>query len=215
MRVIVRNPPSPDDRGAVAWDVDSTLWDFLSGFYDEMRGDHPHLPPRPPAEGSVWTYVVDRVGLDAARSVLPRLYTPEVMARYGPLPGAVEATHAVRAAGARVIVMTYRPPEAAEGTARFLDEFGVHWDELRCGYDCKVTACGHLGATVIVDDHPETLRLAVERGVHAFTISWPHNADVCAEHPPITHARGYEELLPGILAALDAAPAAPPVSRGR
>lgn len=205
MRVIVRNPPSPHDRGAVAWDVDATLWDFLAGFYDLIRAEHAHLPVAPPEGGSVWAFVVDAVGIDAARAVLPRLYEPDVMARYGCLPGAVEATHAVRAAGARVIVMTHRPPEAADGTARFLDEHGVHWDELRCGFDCKVTACGELGASVIVDDRPQTLELAVERGIRAFTIWWPHNAEVCARHP-ITHARGYDELLPAILAALEAAP---------
>jgi hypothetical protein len=103
--------------------------------------------------------------------------------------------------------MTHRPPEAAEGTARFLDAAGIHWDELRCGYDCKVTACLDMGVRVIIDDRLDTLRLAVERGLHAFTLRWPHNAEICAG-TAVVHADDYDGLLPGILAALVATPAA-------
>lgn len=202
MRVIVRNPPGPHHRGGVAWDVDATLWDFLRGFYDVCRDAHPRLPHAPPAGEDCWVFVTRTIGLDAARAVLPSLYEPEVMARYGALPGAAEATHAVRAAGARVVVMTHRPPEAAEGTATFLDDHGIHWDELRCGFDCKVTACLEMGVGVIVDDRPETIELALSRGLRALTLRWPHNADV-RERAAVDHADDYAGLLPLILGALE------------
>lgn len=204
VKVIVRNPPRPGQTGGVAWDVDATLWDFVRGFYDAARAAHPHLPERPPEGEDLWRYVVSDVGLDAARLLLPDLYRPEVMARYGALPGAAAATHAVREAGGRVVIMTFRPPEAATGTARFLDDAGIHWDELRCGYDCKITACVEMGVRVIVDDRPETLDLAVSRGLHALTLRWPHNRHACRH--PVVHADDYAGLLPAILAALASPP---------
>ena len=183
------------------------MWDFLAAFYGEARAEEPALPVPPPAEANLWELVVGHIGLERARALLPRLYEPALMARYGPLPGAVAATHAVRDAGARVVVMTHRPPEAAEGTARFLDEAGFHWDELRCGFDCKITACGELGVGVIVDDRPATLELARERGIAALTIRWPHNASLCARDPGIVHAPDYATLLPQLLEAVERAAA--------
>jgi hypothetical protein len=207
VRVIVRNPPSPADRAAVAWDVDSTVWDFLSGFYDLAHARHGALlPARAPATGT-WAYVTERIGHDAAIALLPDVYDADYMGRYGPLPGAVEATHAARAAGARVVVMTHRPPEAADGTARFLDEAGFHWDELRCGFDCKVTACRAMGIDVIVDDRPETIELAVERGLQVLTISWHWTDEVCARLP-VRHAPDYARLTPLVLEAIERAAAA-------
>lgn len=209
MRVIVRSPREPRHTAAVAWDVDSTMWDFLAAFYDLAReasladGAPDPLPATPPQGVDLWRVAVDRIGQERASALLPALFSPEVMLRYGPLPGAVEATHAVRDAGARIVVMTHRPPEAAEGTARFLDESGFHWDELRCGFDCKITACGELDVGVIVDDRSATLALAVERGVEALTLRWPHNADVLAEHPAIGHGPDYAALLPLLLGAVE------------
>jgi len=203
VRIIIRSPREPRHTAGVAWDVDATMWDFLAAFYDEARGEEPDLPVLPPAGENLWRYVVDRIGRERASALLPRLYDPGLMARYGPLPGAVAATHAVRDAGARVVVMTHRPPEAAEGTARFLDDAGFHWDELRCGFDCKVTACGELGVGVIVDDRPETLELARARGIAALTIGWPHNAAACAGDPGIVHAPDYATLLPELLSAVE------------
>ena len=206
MRVVVRNPPTGSERAVVAWDVDATMWDFHRAFYDAARAAHVHLPPAPPAGVITWHWVCERIGHAAAVEVLPTVHTRDWMVRYGPLPGAVEATHAVRAAGARVVVMTHRPEDAADHTQRFLDELGFHWDELRVGPDCKVTACGELGAGVIVDDMPFTLERAVAHGMEALTIAWPHNADLCAGGT-IRHAPDYAGLLPEILAAVERAAA--------
>lgn len=204
MRIVVRNPPSGAERAVVAWDVDATMWDFHRAFYDAARREHADLPERPPPGAVTWAWVRDRIGLDAATAVLPTVHGFEWMGRYGPLPGAVEATHAVRAAGARIVVMTHRPPEAAQDTERFLDGAGFHWDELRVGTDCKVTACGALGAGVIIDDMPSTLERAVAHGLEALTIVWPHNAALCAEGS-VRHAADYAGLLPQILAAVETA----------
>jgi hypothetical protein len=204
VRIVVRNPPSGNERAVVAWDVDATMWDFHRAFYDACREVHVHLPSEPPAGEVTWRWVCDRIGHENAVAVLPKVHTADWMVRYGPLPGAVEATHAVRAAGARVVVMTHRPPDTAPDTQRFLDEAGFHWDELRVGQDCKVTACGALGASVIVDDMPSTLERAVARGIEALTIAWPHNAEIRAAGR-VLHAPDYAGLLPQILAAVERA----------
>jgi hypothetical protein len=203
MRVITRNAPRGDDRATVAWDVDSTLWDFLAGFYSTAQFRHAEHFPHPQPVEDLWDHVAARIGEAGAQALLPEVYSAAVMGRHGALPGAVEATLAARVAGARVVIMTARPPEAADETALFLDQAGVAWDELRCGFDCKVTACVAEGFGVIVDDHSGTLEKAAVANLEALTISWPWTAEVCTRYPQIIHAPDWAKLTPEVLAAIE------------
>jgi hypothetical protein len=203
MRVITRTPPSPADRATVAWDVDSTIWDFLAGFYATAQTRHAEHFADDRPDGDLWDHVSSRIGDPAAQALLPEVYSAAVMGRHGALPGAVEATVAARAAGARIVIMTHRPPEAADETARFLDDSGAHWDELRCGFDAKVLACTTEGFGVIIDDRPQTLEEAATAGLETLTIEWTWTREVCARYPQIIQRPDWHTLTPEVLGAIE------------
>ncbi len=103
-----------------------------------------------------------------------RTYREHYLRLSGPLttvlPGAREALAAVRANGARAVVITAK----YEVTARLsLDGAGLHADELFPGVHGpeKAAVLTALGAAVYVGDTPADMAAAVEAGAHAVGVT--------------------------------------------
>lgn len=168
---IVRTPARPIGAAPLVLDVDSTLWDLMRAIetltglpYEDLISD--------------WNAILKYVSVEEARDLFRRSFDLEVMRTEGPLPGVQEAVSRLRDAGHRIVLMTDRPHDTAESLVIWLDQHDIHWDELRCGPGCKITAAGERGIRVIVDDKPSTLEFAHQSGMSALTIDVPYNAEV-------------------------------------
>jgi hypothetical protein len=71
----------------------------------------------------------------------------------------------LRAAGHRVVVLTYRDPARAEATRAQLAAWGVGFDELVIApsLDVKGELCGALGVDLYFDDQDECIAAVPER----------------------------------------------------
>jgi uncharacterized HAD superfamily protein len=178
----------------IAIDIDSTLhhyWDVLSDAAKRRFGiDLPY------EEQLTWG--ITRLKPEQLELVIRETHCEATIAASEPYAGAVDTVNRWQAAGHFIHITTHRPGTAHEATARWLEQIGLHYDELYCSED-KVARCQAIGIDLLIDDSPENLRRAVEAGITAATIVHPWNLDVVEEEGLIA-ADSWE----GLAAALEA-----------
>jgi phosphoglycolate phosphatase-like HAD superfamily hydrolase len=96
--------------------------------------------------------------------------------------GADRALQRMHAAGVKIHVLTDRPDDRMEGTARFLNEYNIPFDSIHrvSGRD-KAAWCVENGVHVMIDDHPETIEQAHAAGLTVLSLAQLYNAEVAAE----------------------------------
>jgi uncharacterized protein len=95
-----------------------------------------------------------------------------------PYPGAVETVNAWHAAGHFVHITSHRAEACHAATSRWLEQIGLHHDDLHCSYD-KVARCQELEIDVLIDDSPVNIVRALQAGIVAATLRHPWNDEVC------------------------------------
>jgi hypothetical protein len=160
----------------IAIDVDSTLhhyWDVLSDTARRRFGvDLPY------EEQLTWG--VTRLKPEQLKVCIDETHSEKVILAGRPYEGAVETINRWHAAGHFIHITSHRSDACQEATERWLEQIGLQYDELYCSWD-KMTRCGEIGIDLLIDDAPDNLRRAVERGITAATISHPWNEDVVEE----------------------------------
>lgn len=177
----------------VAIDVDSTLHDYWEQFSAAARSLHG--VDLPYAEQTAWN--VDALTLDQVKEVVEMTHDDQRIGEAVAYPGAAEAVQAWKAAGHEVLITTHRRPEAHDVTARWLQEQGIPFDLLRCGFR-KVDHCRAIGVGLLIDDAPSNLEGALSCGIAVATIRHPWNADLIEARPEIVHGADW----PGLAGAL-------------
>jgi phosphoglycolate phosphatase-like HAD superfamily hydrolase len=97
----------------------------------------------------------------------------------GVFEGCREALADLTARGVEILVVTDRPAELIEGTAQFLRDHDLPFDEIHrvSGRD-KTQWCIDNGVRVMVDDHPDTLTEAIGAGLTGLSLSHLYNRHV-------------------------------------
>lgn len=180
----------------LAIDVDSTLHDYWSQF--RAAAQQLHGVDLPYDQQTDWA--VPQLSGRQLGEVIEHTHRDEQILSGVLYPGASQVIRAWRDAGHRILITTHRRPESHEITARWLEQVGVPFDELRCGY-LKVQHCTEVGADLLIDDSPTNLRQALEVGVAGATIRHPWNAELCASEPRVTHADTWDELAAALAAS--------------
>jgi uncharacterized HAD superfamily protein len=183
----------------IAIDIDSTLhhyWDRLSAA--ALRRFGVDLPYE---EQLDWG--ITRLRQDQLHLCIQETHCEEAILAGQPYPDAVETVRRWHDEGHFIHVTSHRDPAARDATARWLEQIGVPYDDLHCSHD-KVGRCLELGIELLIDDSPENLAAAIDRGILVATIAHPWNRELCEEEDVIC-AREWR----GLAAALD------PVLRGR
>jgi uncharacterized HAD superfamily protein len=177
----------------IAIDIDSTLhhyWDRLSDAAQRRFGvDLPY--------DEQLTWGITRLKPEQLKVVIAETHCERQILDSEPYPGAVEAVNAWHAAGHFIHITSHRDTGCHQATAQWLDRIGLHYDELYCSYD-KVTRCCEIGIDLLIDDSPENLEQAVERGLAAATILHPWNRDLVEDEGII----GADDW-PSLVAALE------------
>ena len=134
------------------------------------------------------------------RACVAETHREEAVLAARPYPGAVETVRAWHEAGHFIHITSHRVTEAHDATARWLDSIGLPYDELYCSYD-KVSRCEEIGIDLLIDDSPQNIATAVERGITVATITHPWNEDVVAEEGVIS-AKDWPTLARALEASL-------------
>ncbi len=173
----------------IAVDIDSTLhhyWDVLAAVARRRFGVE--LPYEEQA-----TWGITALAAADLHACVSETHRPEHVLAGEPYPGAVEAIRDWHAAGHYIHVTSHRVPAAHEATARWLDEIGVPYDDLRCDFG-KVPHCVELRIDVLIDDSPVNLVAARDAGILPATLVHPWNAELCASEPAIVCGRDWAQL---------------------
>ena len=172
----------------IAIDIDSTLhhyWDVLSEV--SVRRFGIELP-----YDEQFTWGITRLRPDQLELCIEESHTDERILAGTPYPGAVETVRSWHAQGHFVHVTSHRALDRRDATAAWLERIGLPFDDLHCSFD-KVSRCVELEIDLLIDDGPENLSAALDRGILAATIGHPWNRDVCEEEE-IVCARDWTEL---------------------
>jgi uncharacterized HAD superfamily protein len=164
----------------IAIDIDSTLhhyWDVLSEV--SVRRFGIELP-----YDEQFTWGITRLRPDQLELCIEESHTDERILAGTPYPGAVEAVCRWHDEGHFVHVTSHRPCDRRDATTAWLQQIGLPFDDLHCSYD-KVSRCAELEIDLLIDDGPENLSAALERGILAATIGHPWNRDLCEDEDVI------------------------------
>jgi uncharacterized HAD superfamily protein len=177
----------------IAIDIDSTLhhyWDLFALLARRRFG------VTLPYEEQV-TWAVGGLRREQVAALVAESHRPEHVLAAEPYEGAVETVAGWRAAGHFIHVTSHRSPEAHAPTVAWLERIGLSFDELYCSWD-KISRCAEIAIDVLIDDSPQNMLRAQERGIAVATIEHPWNRDVCREEGFLC-AAGWREL--GVLLA--------------
>lgn len=203
--------PEPDDgkEGGqrLALDLDSTIYPLLDGMRRVPGGERVRYE-----DCHSWGTLFELCDGDY-RKVLHGAWEPEVAIAVGAFPGALPVLRRLHAAGVYIEVMTARPEKMRGATQEYLDALGVPHDELTLieGEE-KPGRCLERGIEVIVDDSPDTLLAARERGLRALGLEHRYNRHV-ADHGVILRP-SWRQLEEPLCAALGLDPAQALTSAG-
>jgi hypothetical protein len=172
----------------IAIDIDSTLhhyWDILSEV--SLRRFGIELP-----YDEQFTWGITRLRPEQLALCIEESHSDERILAGRPYPGAVETVRRWHEEGHFVHITSHRAIDRKDVTAAWLQRIGLPCDDLHCSYD-KVSRCVELEVDLLIDDGPENLAAALERGIVAATIRHPWNRDVCEEEDVLC-ARDWPEL---------------------
>ncbi len=160
----------------IAIDIDSTLhhyWDRLSAA--ALRRFGVDLPYE---EQLDWG--ITRLRYDQLHLCIQETHCEEAILAGEPYPDAVETVRRWHEEGHFIHITSHRDPAACDATAAWLARIGVPYDDLHCSHD-KVGRCVELGIELLIDDSPENLSAAIDRGILVATIAHPWNRELCDE----------------------------------
>jgi uncharacterized HAD superfamily protein len=194
-----RDNPQVAAQRQVMLDVDSTVFPLIDAIAEHI-GD----PTLTTDRCTSWDSLPQLLGgVDRMMEVFEEVMTYETMMRHGVYPGVRETVEALHAHNVKIHINTHRPSSVAEDTARYLRDQGIHFDSFHCelGTD-KVGFCRERGIEVLVDDHPDTLRSAVEHGLEGLALRYPFNEEVLRRHG-LRHATDWRQLGHHVLDAVE------------
>jgi uncharacterized HAD superfamily protein len=184
----------------IAIDIDSTLhpyWDLLATLARKRFGVAL-------AYEDQITYDIAPLRREQIAALVAETHREEHVLAATPYDGAVETVRRWHDAGHYIHVTSHRAQDAHDATARWLERIGMPYDDLYCSWD-KISRCCELEIDVLIDDSPDNILRAQERGIVAATLRHPWNRELCEEEGVIC-AKDWAELATRLAPVLAASP---------
>jgi len=172
----------------IAVDIDSTLhhhWGVVSDV--SMRRFGVKLPYE-----EQLTWGLTRLRPEQLEVCVRESHSDERILAGVPYQGAVETVREWHARGHFVQILSHPEVGCRRATAAWLRAIGLPFDDLQCPSE-RLQLCVREGIELLIDDSPQSIAGALERGIVAATIVHPWNEEVCEEEDVIC-ARDWEEL---------------------
>ncbi len=160
----------------IAIDIDSTLhhyWDVFAPLARRRFGVTL-------AYDEQVSWEIGQLRREQVAALVSETHRREQILAAQPYAGAVEVVTAWHEAGHFIHVTSHRAEEAHADTVEWLEQIGMPYDELYCSWD-KVTRCAEIEIDMLIDDSPQNILKAQERGIVPATIVHPWNRELCRE----------------------------------
>jgi phosphoglycolate phosphatase-like HAD superfamily hydrolase len=167
----------------IAIDIDSTLhhyWDLFALLARRRFGVTL-------AYDEQVTWDIGQLRREQVAALVSETHRPDHILAAEPYAGAVEVVAGWHRAGHFVHITSHRAQDAHEPTVAWLEQIGLPFDEVYCSWD-KITRCAEIEIDVLVDDSPQNILRAQERGIVPATLAHPWNRELCREEGVICAA---------------------------
>ena len=152
-------------------DIDNTLWQFCDAFYLELRKLNANFPT--PDNWTNWDIWVGYCTEDDFYRAVNTIHANQDSDNYQPYPEAKGFLRALKQNGYYITIASHRDPEFKMPTEQWLKRHGLLYDDLHLSH--HKTDLFNAATSVVVDDAPQVLEKAVEKGALATGLLFPWN----------------------------------------
>jgi putative acetyltransferase len=155
-------------------DIDNTLWDLATPFYERIKVLNPAIPP--PSNWKQWGFLRDYLPDSVLFGTIDEIHREQD--RFLPYPDAPAFLRGLKSSGFHVVVASLRKDASREATERWLRAHGMVFDELHLLLDKSIL---FEGSWALVDDIAVTLGRASAEGLLVVGLKHPWNET--GDHP--------------------------------
>jgi hypothetical protein len=154
-------------------DIDNTLWQFCDALYEQLRKINRNFPA--PEGWTDWDLWQGFCSEDEFYGAVHDVHFYQDSDRYLPYSEAKDFLSALKGNNYHITIASHRSPEFRKQTERWLEQHGLVYDELHLSF--HKTQLFDISIDVVVDDAPQVLEKAVDKGVMATGLLFPWNRD--------------------------------------
>lgn len=153
-------------------DIDNTLWDFATILYEKLYTKLGSSVP-PPSEWHCWSFWKEFCNAETFYKIVREIHLKQD--RFGVYPDARDFLKTIKSTGFKIIIASHRDSETHNATLKWLYNHQLAFDELHLSND--KTKLFH-NCHICVDDSPEILKSAINKGLLATGLEFPWNKEV-------------------------------------
>lgn len=174
-------------------DIDNTLWQFCDPLYDRLREISPDIPT--PANWTTWDFFENYCSTEQFLDAVNDIHQNQDHDEHLPYPEANNFLATLKARGYHIVIASHRLPVYLAQTERWLRKHGLLYDDIHLSL--HKTSLFNESTNVVVDDAPQVLERASERGALATGLLFPWNQAYAGNGFKLCNS--LDEILEGIL----------------
>jgi hypothetical protein len=155
-------------------DIDNTLWDLAPELWKQLLIYNPEMPP--PEKWHDWDFWEEHIETADLYRALREVHMKQD--RFLPYPESPGFLAGLKERGFYIIIASHREKKTMDPTVRWLQKFGLPYDEVHLSSDKSVLFDT---SWAIVDDSPVTLGKAARAGIIRAGLRNPWNEST--DHP--------------------------------
>jgi FMN phosphatase YigB (HAD superfamily) len=149
-------------------DIDNTLWDFASVFYERIKKVNPDFVP--PTGWHTFDFWKAYLSPKEFYSIIRDIHMDQE--KFPPYPQAESFLLSLKDNGFYVVIASHREKGTFDVTKKWLNQNNLIFDEIHISHDKSVL---FEDCSAIVDDSPITLKKAVKAGIIGVGLRMPWN----------------------------------------
>jgi beta-phosphoglucomutase-like phosphatase (HAD superfamily) len=154
-------------------DIDNTLWHFCDALHEQLQKINENFPS--PDNWVHWDMWETYCSLDEFLGAVNAVHLNQHSDKYLPYPEAKEFLSTLKEHGYHITIASHRSPDYRKQTERWLEKHDLVHDELHLSFH-KARLFDRF-TDVVVDDAPQVLEKAVDKGVMATGLLFPWNKE--------------------------------------
>jgi len=158
-------------------DIDNTLWDLAPVLYERLRGENPDIPHH--SQWRSWHFWKGFISAERLYGIIRDVHM--VQDSFEPYEQSRAFLCSIREKGFYIIIASHRERVTYEPTKRWLERYGLPFDEIHLSYDKSIL---FENSWAVADDSPITLDKAKDAGLVRVGLKNPWNE--AEEHPLFT-----------------------------
>jgi hypothetical protein len=166
-------------------DIDNTLWDFASVFYERLRRIAPSIPP---VDEWNWDFYKDYISVEDLYAVINGIHREQDL--FQPFPSARWFLESLITEGYLPVIASHRQKDSRKATENFLQKHNLPYTELHLSHDKTVL---FESSRALVDDAPTLLDKATQKGLLCAGLRYSWNKQT--EHPLFNSLEEISEFL--------------------